>query len=106
MKGAHIGVLDDILRLVAVAHDSTGNAVEPPVVTAHQDLEQLTLAREDAPHHLLVARALAGAIERSGLRRLIEEPDRHASPLASWPLKAVSLLQTSTLSPSQRICNL
>src|SRR5262249_50332270 len=52
LVGAHVGVLQDVLRLRLVAHERPKHAEEPLVVAPHHELEKPRLARSDAPHQL------------------------------------------------------
>src|ERR1043166_8432995 len=50
----HVGVLDDVLSLGVIAHDRACHAIEPLVVPAHDDLEEVTFAGADAGDDSLV----------------------------------------------------
>jgi hypothetical protein len=50
----HPGLLESVLRLPFVEQDGARDAEEALVVAAHQQLEERSLAGEDAAGHLLV----------------------------------------------------
>lgn len=64
---AHIGVLHYILTFVIVTQDSPRHAVEPLIMTAHDDFKQSDLARQHAGHNFLVTQGLLRSSPSAGL---------------------------------------
>jgi hypothetical protein len=52
---ADVGVLHDVLRLCVAVQDGASDAVETPVVTAHDDSIKCSLSATDAAYNLFVS---------------------------------------------------